>query len=79
MIRTSTQRSFIANWTARIGQWPFRIGYSNRAIERGIGMKAINWQLVSFVAISLLKEYWCYAGLPRVYYWQAADDDKKTA
>ncbi|ARP42431.1 MULTISPECIES: hypothetical protein [Geobacillus] len=42
-------------------------------------MKAIDWQLFSFVAVSLLKEYWCYVGLPRVYYWRAADDDQKAA
>ncbi len=32
-------------------------------------MKHIDWQMVYFVGITLLKEYWCYVGLPRVYYW----------
>ncbi|AGT31759.1 hypothetical protein M493_07370 [Geobacillus genomosp. 3] len=44
-----------------------------------MGVKGIDWQLVSFVVVSLFKEYWCYAGLPRVYYWRAADDDQKAA
>jgi len=42
-------------------------------------MKVIDWQLLSFVAVSLFKEYWCYISLPRVYYWRAVDDDQKAA
>ncbi|KJE28473.1 hypothetical protein LG52_1034 [Geobacillus kaustophilus] len=42
-------------------------------------MNSIDWQLVSFVAVSLLQDYWCYVRLPCVYYWRAADDDQKAA
>jgi hypothetical protein len=43
-------------------------------------MKQMDWQMVYFVGVTLLKEYWCYIGLPRVYYWRISDyDDRKAA
>jgi hypothetical protein len=30
----------------------------------------MDWQMVSFTGLSLLKEYWVYYGLPRMYYWE---------
>jgi hypothetical protein len=44
-------------------------------------MKHIDWQMVYFVSVTLLKEYWCYIGLPRVYYWSINnyEDNNKAA
>ncbi|MFB5164352.1 hypothetical protein V2P11_00750 [Parageobacillus toebii] len=44
-------------------------------------MKHIDWQMVYFVGATLLKEYWCYIGLPRIYYWSINDyeDNNKAA
>ncbi|MBA2875195.1 hypothetical protein [Thermaerobacillus caldiproteolyticus] len=44
-------------------------------------MKQIDWQMVYFVGITLLQEYWCYIGLPRIYYWDVThkDDRNKAA
>jgi hypothetical protein len=39
-------------------------------------MKNIDWQMVYFVGMTLIKEYWYFFGLPRVYYWVPEDDDK---
>ncbi|WP_269528347.1 hypothetical protein [Anoxybacteroides tepidamans] len=42
-------------------------------------MRQIDWQMMAFVGITLLQEYWCYFGLPRIYYWQANEDDHHKA
>ncbi|MFC4184389.1 hypothetical protein [Saccharococcus thermophilus] len=42
-------------------------------------MKQMDWQMIYFVGVTLLKEYWCYIGLPRVYYWRINDDDDRKA
>jgi hypothetical protein len=42
-------------------------------------MKHIDWQMVYFVGATLLKEYWCYIGLPRVYYWSNDYEDNNKA
>ncbi|SEQ33334.1 hypothetical protein [Piscibacillus halophilus] len=33
-------------------------------------LRHIDWQMVSFVGASMLKEYWIYYRLPQVYYWE---------
>lgn len=44
--------------------------------------KGIDWQMVSFVGASLLKEYWIYYRLPQICYWEIhenieeSDDDR---
>ncbi|HZG60132.1 MAG TPA: hypothetical protein VEY68_06630 [Anoxybacillus sp.] len=47
-------------------------------------MKVIDWQMLYFVGITLIKEYWYFWGLPRVYYWELKqqytdEDDNKAA
>jgi len=34
-------------------------------------MKTVDWQMIYFVSVSLITEYWYLIGLPRVYYWEA--------
>ncbi|MFD2045780.1 hypothetical protein ACFSTA_13690 [Ornithinibacillus salinisoli] len=31
-------------------------------------MKFVDWQMVIFVSVSMVADYWIYWGLPRVYY-----------
>ncbi|MEN2766315.1 hypothetical protein [Ornithinibacillus xuwenensis] len=33
-------------------------------------MKSIDWQLILFVGVSTLHDYWIYWGLPRIYYYE---------
>jgi hypothetical protein len=47
-------------------------------------MKVIDWQMLYFVGMTLIKEYWYFWGLPRVYYWELKkqytdEDDNKAA
>jgi len=39
-------------------------------LMRWVSMKTIDWQMIYFVSVSLIKEYWYLIGLPRVYYWE---------
>lgn len=32
-------------------------------------LKSIDWQMVSFVTVTLFNEYLIHVRLPRVYYW----------
>jgi hypothetical protein len=33
-------------------------------------VKSIDWQLIIFVGVSTLHDYWIYWGLPRIYYYE---------
>jgi hypothetical protein len=71
---------FLLRWKWRIGQRCGRICFNKRIDKGEKRMKQIDWQMVYFVGVTLLKEYWCYIGLPRVYYWRIQDyDDRKAA
>jgi hypothetical protein len=72
---------FLSRWKAlSIGQRRGRICFNKRIGKGEKRMKQIDWQMVYFVGVTLLKEYWCYIGLPRVYYWRIHDhDDRKAA
>ncbi|WP_179298903.1 hypothetical protein [Evansella halocellulosilytica] len=32
-------------------------------------MKLIDWQMLSFVSVTILHDYWIYSKLPRIYFW----------
>ncbi|GAA0450172.1 hypothetical protein [Alkalibacillus silvisoli] len=42
-------------------------------------LKDIDWSIVSFVGITMIKEYWVYYRLPHVQYWsmQVKIEDRK--
>lgn len=42
-------------------------------------MKTIDWQMVAFVGMTLLQDYWCYFRLPRVYYWHVTENNRNKA
>ncbi|MDQ0351951.1 hypothetical protein J2R98_001783 [Alkalibacillus filiformis] len=41
-------------------------------------LKDIDWSLVSFVGVTMVKEYWIYYRLPHVQYWsmQPGEEEK---
>lgn len=44
--------------------------------------KQIDWQMIAFVGLSLLNDYWTNYHLPRIYYWDVNDKNnpfKKSA
>ncbi|MGP4072721.1 hypothetical protein ACTWQB_09225 [Piscibacillus sp. B03] len=44
-------------------------------------LRNIDWQMVTFVGGTVLKEYWIYYRLPQIYYWEThlEYDTKKSA
>lgn len=40
-------------------------------------LKEIDWQMTTFVCISLLQDYLRFVHLPKVYYLESKDDDDK--
>ncbi|WP_281418722.1 hypothetical protein [Desertibacillus haloalkaliphilus] len=39
-------------------------------------IKAIDWQMVAFVAGSLVREYVAFNPLPKIYYWSMSGSNK---
>ncbi|WP_188207261.1 hypothetical protein [Alkalibacillus aidingensis] len=40
-------------------------------------LKDLDWHLVSFVGVSMVKEYWIYYRLPHIQYWSLEKELKK--
>lgn len=38
-------------------------------MKGGTLLKPANLDMVMFVGVSLLQDFWIYYGLPRIYYW----------